>query len=127
MVLDAAHNVASVEALVQTLAESFSPGPRVLMFATTRDKDARGMLAALLPAFDEIIVTRYWQNPRGLPAESLAAMAAELSTRPVRVCADAAAAWQLASELAGREHLLCIAGSFFIAAEIRAAMRGTAG
>jgi dihydrofolate synthase/folylpolyglutamate synthase len=127
VVLDTAHNGASIEALVQTLSESFSPGPRVLVFATTRDKDARGMLSALLPAFDEIILTRYWQNPRGMPAESLAAMAAELSTKPVRVCADAATAWSLARELAGRDHLVCITGSFFIAAEIRAAMRGTAG
>jgi len=123
VVLDAAHNVASIEALVRVLAESFSPGPRLLVFATTRDKDARGMLAALLPAFDQVIFTRYLENPRGTPIEELVAIAAELSRQTPQVCANPASAWKRAQELATPEHLVCITGSFFIAAEIQAAIR----
>ena len=48
VVLDAAHNVASVEALVETLRESFDVARRILIFGTTQDKDVRGMLACLL-------------------------------------------------------------------------------
>jgi dihydrofolate synthase/folylpolyglutamate synthase len=123
VVLDAAHNVASVEALVRVVRESFSPTRRLLVFATTRDKDVRGMLEVLLPAFDEVIFTRYWQNPRGIAAEELAAIAQELSPVTTHVCADAATAWSAACEIAAREHLVCITGSFFIAAEMRAAIR----
>ena len=81
------------------------------------------MLRELLPAFDEVIFTRYWQNPRGVVLEELTAIAGEVSTRPVHVAADPATAWQLACELAGREHLICVTGSFFFAAEMRAAMQ----
>jgi dihydrofolate synthase/folylpolyglutamate synthase len=123
VVLDAAHNVASVEALVRVVEQSFSPSPRLLVFATTRDKDVRGMLGVLARSFDEIIFTRYWQNPRGVAPEELAAIAAEISPAAVHVCADAATAWSLARQIATRQHLVCITGSFFIAAEMRAAIR----
>ena len=36
VVLDAAHNVASIQALVETLEESFSAARRLLIFATTQ-------------------------------------------------------------------------------------------
>ncbi len=123
VVLDAAHNVASVEALVRVLDESFSAPRRLLVFATTRDKDVRGMLQVLLGSFDEVIFTRYRNNPRGMAPEELAALAAELSPTEAHVCADPAAAWQLASERATSEHLICITGSFFTAAEMRAVIQ----
>jgi dihydrofolate synthase/folylpolyglutamate synthase len=121
IVLDAAHNVASIEALVEVLGESFATPRRVLVFATTRDKDLRGMLERLLPAFEEIIFTRYHSNPRGVPPEDLLSIACELhSTHNYRVCADANEAWDFARTRIGVQDLLCIAGSFFIAAEMRA-------
>ena len=128
VVLDAAHNVASVEALVRVLSESFSPGPRLLIFAATRDKDIRGMLAVLLQAFEEVIFTRYFENPRGAAVDELAAIAAELSpTTATHICPDPATAWSLARQLATPGHLICITGSFFIAAQMRAAMREAGG
>ena len=44
VVLDAAHNGASIAALIETLDESFSVGRRLLVFGTTQEKDLRGML-----------------------------------------------------------------------------------
>jgi len=123
VVLDAAHNLASVEALVRVLDESFANSARLLVFATTRDKDARGMLQLLLPKFDEVILTRYWNNPRSVPPEELDEIAAASSASVRHVCQDAPTAWSLASRIATPEHLVCITGSFFIAAEMRAAMQ----
>jgi dihydrofolate synthase/folylpolyglutamate synthase len=123
VVLDAAHNVASIEALTQVLAESFSARRRLLVFATTRDKDAAGMVRVLSQKFDEVIFTRYQSNPRGLDPEALAALAANVPAARRHICADAAAAWKLASQIAKPEDLICITGSFFIAAEMRAAMQ----
>ena len=57
VVLDAAHNTASIEALIATLGESFRPSRRWLVFATSQDKDSRGMLQLLLPCFDEVFLT----------------------------------------------------------------------
>ena len=48
IVLDCAHNVASAQALVETLRTSF-PGPRrrLLVFASSSDKDIAGILREL--------------------------------------------------------------------------------
>ncbi len=77
VVLDAAHNAASIGALVETLTESFSVEKRWLVFATTQEKDLRGMLSQLLVSFDHIIFTRYQNNPRGVPPEQLQTLAIE--------------------------------------------------
>ncbi len=66
VVIDAAHNVASIRSLLDTLAEQFPRGPRILIFGTTRDKDMRGMLELLLPQFETVIFTRYSKNPARL-------------------------------------------------------------
>ncbi len=49
VVIDAAHNVASIQSLLETLDESFAARRRILVFAPTQDKDVRGMLERLLP------------------------------------------------------------------------------
>jgi dihydrofolate synthase/folylpolyglutamate synthase len=120
VVIDTAHNLASTDALIDVLDESFSVRRRLLVFATTHDKDARGMLGRLLPKFDQVVLTRYLSNPRAVPPDELAAMAAELSRRPCRVSPDPADAWQQVCALAGADDLICVTGSFFLAAEIRA-------
>ena len=55
----------------------------MLVFATTQDKDVRGMLALLLPRVDDD-VTRYMKNPRGVPLSELESIAASLCNAPVR-------------------------------------------
>jgi dihydrofolate synthase/folylpolyglutamate synthase len=120
VLIDAAHNVASVEALLQTLDESFSARRRLLVFATTKDKDARGMLQCLLPQFDEVIFTRYANNPRSISPEELARMATELTGREFSTTNDTLLAWDLVRAWAGPDDLVCITGSFFLAGEMRA-------
>lgn len=119
IIIDTAHNVASVAALVSTLDESFEARRRLLVFATTRSKDVRGMLELLLPAFDHIVFTRYSTNPRGVPAEELNAMAVELAGVTASIRHDVSSAWGEVQTLATPEDLICVTGSFFLAAEIR--------
>ncbi len=123
VLLDAAHNVASVAALLRAIDESFARGRRRLIFATSRDKDFRGMLQWLLPAFDEAILTRYTTNPRGAPLEELEECARALGAQNVRACADPAEAWQAVCETVAPQDLVVITGSFFIAGEMRAIIR----
>jgi dihydrofolate synthase/folylpolyglutamate synthase len=122
VVLDAAHNVASIAAVVETL-RSVATRKRILIFAASKDKDAAGMLRLLLPAFDHVVLTRYVENPRARSIEELQAIAAEESRagRPVSIhtANDPIAAWQVARQLAGDDDLICITGSFFLAAELR--------
>jgi dihydrofolate synthase / folylpolyglutamate synthase len=127
VVLDAAHNVASIEALVRTLDESFAVQRRRLLFAT---KDIEGMLRVLGAKFDEILLTRYEINPRGVPVEELAAAAARVAPPGIcRTCPTPAEAWEALDRVTSPRDLVCISGSFFIAAEVRAllALRGTPG
>jgi dihydrofolate synthase/folylpolyglutamate synthase len=132
VVLDAAHNAASVAALVEVLAESFVARRRWLVFATTQEKDVRGMLERLRGRFDEVIFTRYLNNPRGVPPEELQALAIELGSTGRRagegpavraagitIAPTPAEAWDVVQRRAMADDLICISGSFFIAAEMR--------
>lgn len=130
VILDAAHNVASVEALIATLDESFAPTRRTLIFATTRDKDLPGMLARLVPAFERIVFTQYQSNPRRVDASELLDVASQvvapdLVTERCRVMDSAVEAWQHVRVQSTPQDLICISGSFFIAAELRAWASGT--
>jgi dihydrofolate synthase/folylpolyglutamate synthase len=119
VVLDGAHNAASVAALTEVLAESFDVRQRFLIFATTREKDLRGMLGHLLRRFDHVAFTQYLNNPRAVPPEELQALAKEISGKIHPVYADPADAWAAVQQSAASDDLICIAGSFFIAAEMR--------
>ena len=119
IIIDSAHNLASVDALLSVLDESFFARRRLLVFATTREKDALGILGRLLEQFDEIIFTRYLNNPRAVPPGELAAVAAELDGRRHRVCPTPLDAWDQVGRMASPEDLICVTGSFYIAAEMR--------
>jgi len=118
-VVDAAHNVASMEALVATLAPELDHRrPRVLVFAASADKQLEEMLAAAAGRFDHVIVTRYLTNPRAAPVERLVAACRQAGLPPARVAAGPREAVAEARSLATRRGLVCVAGSFFLAAEI---------
>ena len=125
VVFDAAHNVASTEALVRTLSESFTARRRVLVFATAQDKDAAGMLGVLMEHFDELLVTSYRDNPRAMPVQELAAIARDTLVRPSRddtpltICDDPTDAWEHLRTMVEPTDLVCCTGSFFIAADMR--------
>lgn len=119
VIVDAAHNWEAIAALLRTLDECFIARRRILIFAATRDKDVAGMLRQLLPRFDTVILTCFQNNPRHVPVEALAQTAWDLSEQPLHVTSDPAAAWKLARRFASPDDLICITGSFFIAAELR--------
>jgi dihydrofolate synthase/folylpolyglutamate synthase len=117
--------VASIDALCRTLHGS-PARRRVLIFASSKDKDVRGMLRLLLPEFDQVVLTRYVNNPRARTLEKLHVLAAEalqdlaLKVPPkIHQAVEPLAAWHLAQSLTGRGGLICITGSFFLAAELR--------
>lgn len=118
IIIDAAHNDASIKQLIETLA-SEKKQKRHLVFATSRDKDVQSMLELLLPAFDSVILTQYLGNPRALPVEDLVSFASSIDNRHYHIAKTPFDAWQIAQQLVSKPDLLCITGSFFIAAEMR--------
>ena len=120
VVVDGAHNVASAEALADALRTCFPPAPRTLVFGTTRDKDLRGQLKALLPGTRTVVATRYVDNPRSVPPEEVAEAVRELGGRSALVTLDPAEALALARHETSRDGLICVTGSLFLATEVRA-------
>jgi dihydrofolate synthase/folylpolyglutamate synthase len=119
VIVDAAHNWEAIAALLKTLDESFTARRRVLIFAATRDKDVSGMLRQLLPRFDTVIITCFQNNPRHVPVEALAETVRGLTDQLFHTVSDAASAWKLARRFASADDLICVTGSFFLAAEAR--------
>jgi dihydrofolate synthase/folylpolyglutamate synthase len=74
--IDAAHNPAGAAALTSALAEEFDFRHLVGVVSVMGDKDVDGILAALEPAFDQLVVTNNG-SPRALDVESLALRAEE--------------------------------------------------
>lgn len=126
VIVDAGHNWESISALGRTLNESFSsqtsggrPSRRVLIFAATKDKDVVGIARQLLPRFDTVILTQYLNNPRAVPPSTLLRQVQSVSDVACHVASTPAEAWQLARQITTSQDLICVTGSFFIAAEIR--------
>ena len=130
VVLDCAHNVASAHALVEALRTSFPLPPRgrrLLVFAGSRDKDLGGMLHVLAPLFDRLFLTRFRNSPRATAPEELLPLLPAARQSAATMVQDAAEAWRQARGEAGENDLICVAGSVFIAGELRSEMvRGRA-
>jgi dihydrofolate synthase/folylpolyglutamate synthase len=77
LLLDAAHNPAGAAALVDALGEAFAFTRLVGVVAVLADKDAFGLLEALEPALDAIVVTTN-SSPRSLPVDELAELAIDV-------------------------------------------------
>jgi dihydrofolate synthase / folylpolyglutamate synthase len=121
IVLDTAHNPASARALVETLDE-LPRSRRTLILSISHDKDVPAVVRELATHFDRIVVTQYQENPRAVPAEELLKTVAEaVGRRPIDVvmCPTPHEAWQFAIDSAAPGECICIAGSFYLAAEMR--------
>jgi len=73
----------------------------------------------LLPHFETVIITKYLENPRGVPIDELESYISTIADRPVHTVTEPYAAWKLASRLARREDQIVVTGSFFLIAELR--------
>jgi dihydrofolate synthase/folylpolyglutamate synthase len=124
IVLDCAHNVASAEALVQTLEESFPRGRRLLVFAVSNDKDVAGMLRVLAPHFARLFLTRYSGSARSVAPEELARLLSSDAQCSSSIHPTAPQALRAAQAAAQPEALICVAGSVFLAGELRLLLFG---
>jgi dihydrofolate synthase/folylpolyglutamate synthase len=125
IVLDCAHNVASAQALVDTLQSAFPPTRRLLIFAGSADKDLEGILRTLAPHFKHAFLTRYSTNPRSVPLEQLTALVDRCLPIPFTLCSDPVDALRAALIMAGPADLVCATGSVFLAGQLRPLLEKT--
>ena len=115
---DGAHNPAGAEALAQALPELLGDRrPVVIVMSVLDDKDAAGMLAALLPAFDQVVFTRC-ANPRALSPATLESLAAKLGGPPSETVAGAPRGHGRAREIAGPDGAVVATGSIYLIADL---------
>lgn len=120
VVLDVAHNPASIGALRQTL-EALFPGRRIiLVFAMVATHDHRASTSLIAPLASSVIVTTP-QHAKPLPASVLAEEVRRYAPE-VEVIPDRGAAVDRALALAGADDVVVITGSFFLVGEVREAL-----
>ena len=123
VVIDTSHNVASIAALLVALGDHFERTKRTIVFACSKDKEFEKMLDQLLSFADRLILTQFHNNPRFVPVEHLEEIAREKATTNPFVEILSAPSSKIAVEYACRtavwKELICVTGSFFLAAETR--------
>lgn len=77
VLIDAAHNPAGARALAASLTEAFAFTHLVAVVSVLSEKDVLGILTALEPAVDEVVVTQN-MSPRAMGIDELAALAVEV-------------------------------------------------
>jgi dihydrofolate synthase / folylpolyglutamate synthase len=116
--LDGAHNPDGVAALAESLPELLAGHDRlVVVVSILDDKDAAGMLKALLPAADAAVFTSS-QNPRALPPPTLQSLATQLGGPSAELVRDPRAALARARTLAGPNGVVLAAGSIYLVADL---------
>jgi dihydrofolate synthase/folylpolyglutamate synthase len=121
VILDTAHNVPSIQALLHTLRSHWPvSGRRHLIFAVSADKEYPQMLQLLAEYFDVFYLTKYGNNPRCVPPERLAELLANSHPQRIfRLFPSSQAAWEAAWTAADPRDLICITGSVFLAGELQ--------
>jgi dihydrofolate synthase/folylpolyglutamate synthase len=119
VLVDGAHNLEGFQALLASLPDQ---RPRVLLLSVVRGKPAAEMLALAAGAFDGLVLTRS-HNPRAHDPAELAALLPAGAPGPVSVQADAVEALAAARARVAPGGLVVVAGSLFLAGEIRAHLR----
>lgn len=117
VLVDVAHNPASMRALRATLEELFAGRRLVLVLGMVRGHEVRQTAEEVLPLAAEVVVTTP-QHVRAVPAAELADALRDHHPR-IRVVedCDAALAWGLSR--CGAEDVLVVTGSFFVAGPAR--------
>jgi dihydrofolate synthase/folylpolyglutamate synthase len=128
IIVDAAHNPAGAGAVAAAIESEFSFTALVAVVAVLRDKDAVGILEALEPIVDHVVVTVN-SSPRALPIDELVDVASAV-LGPDRVnqavlLPDAVeTAVQLAEQAAPTGTGVLITGSVVTAADARRLLKG---
>ncbi len=118
IMIDAAHNAASIEALIQAIGQSIPYDSMVIIFGCNSDKDVDGMLRQLQYGADKVIFTRS-SSPRAMSPEELAERFVEISDKMYQTSPNLGEALRLAKSAVGKEDLICITGSFYLIGEAK--------
>jgi dihydrofolate synthase / folylpolyglutamate synthase len=113
--VDGAHNAPGMAVLAESV-----PDGTVAVLSILDDKDAAGMLRALLPRLSAAVFTRA-PNPRALPPATLADLASKVGGVPSEIEPDPRRALDRARALAGPDGTVLATGSIYLVADLLSA------
>jgi len=116
-IYDGAHNPSGVAALAAALRDAVGDRPLVPVISVLDDKDAAGMLRALVPLAAGAVFTAS-RNPRALSPATLASLWSQLSGPAAEIEADPRAAVERARALAGEKGAVVATGSIYLVADL---------
>jgi len=116
-ILDGAHNPSGMAALADTLPDVAGDRPLVAVISVLDDKDAAGMVRALIGKCTAMVCTAS-HNPRALPPATLASLAEQMDGPPTEVVHDPHEALRRARELAGPDGAVLATGSIYLVADL---------
>ncbi|MBI1338359.1 MAG: bifunctional folylpolyglutamate synthase/dihydrofolate synthase [Phycisphaera sp.] len=119
VILDGAHNAASIHALIRSLGAHIAYDSLVLIFGCGQDKDVNGMLKQVALGADKIIFTRAKNNPRAMEPEELQYRFNDLSGKMSQTAPSFEEALRLAQRAVSREDLIVVTGSFYLVGEAK--------
>ena len=113
IMIDAAHNAASIRALIHAIGQNIPYDSMVVIFGCNNDKDIMGMLHELQYGADKVIFTRS-NSAKAVSPDDLAEMYTELCGKMCQSAPSLGPALQLAKSAISKEDLICITGSFYL-------------
>lgn len=119
ILLDGAHNAASVQALMRAIGQHIPYDSMVMIFGCAADKDINGMMQQISTGADKVIFTRAAGNPRAARPEDLAEMYEQCSGRVAQVTDSLRSAMRIALNAVSREDIICVTGSFYLVGEAK--------
>ena len=119
ILIDGAHNAAALGALVRCVGAHVPYDSMVCIFGCCEDKDVNAMLEKVAMGGDKIIFTRARSNPRAADPDELQRRFQEISGKMSQVARTLPEAIDLASRAVGRDDLICVTGSFYLAGETK--------
>jgi dihydrofolate synthase/folylpolyglutamate synthase len=118
VVVDGAHNAASLDAMLRAIGQHIPYDSMVIIFGCCADKDVPGMLERIAAGADKVIFTRV-NNIRSSDPNELAACYVEQYGKMAQVAETLDDALAIANRAVTKEDLICISGSFYLVGEAK--------
>jgi dihydrofolate synthase/folylpolyglutamate synthase len=119
VIIDGAHNAASVQALFRGIGQHIPYDSMVVIFGCNCDKDIDGMLEQISLGADKVIFTRSRNNPKAADPQELSNIYTERYGKMAQVAENYSHAMEIATRAITREDLIAVTGSFYLIGEAK--------
>ena len=119
ILVDGAHNAASIQALMRAIGQHIPYDSMVMVFGCAVDKDIDGMMDQIATGADKVIFTQAKSFARSAKPKDLALAYQERCDRVGQIAETLEEAIIIAQSAASREDIICVTGSFYLVGEAK--------